>query len=218
MRQSLIFISGFVILSFALVVLILSLPSRTESAPAADRRTQIEQGIKLAKMKVFEQAQTVFEQILAQQPENPAALNNLANVYLLTGRYGSAAQKYWEAARYDPEDTNIHLNLAIVCYLQMELIPDEVYVGDEKSTTPKADWQAISTAAFDRAFENLESAADACLILTIPKKAVPEYHWVQQQLKAAAKRVGKPDNIMLGGSPSRSSRKIPVYWKLSQTK
>jgi len=95
----------------------LGISSRTESQTTAEETEQIkkeiQQGIKHVKRKQFKDARDSFEGILAQQPENAAAYNNLANLNLLAGKYASAMQNYWKALQYDKTDTNIHLNLGI---------------------------------------------------------------------------------------------------------
>jgi tetratricopeptide (TPR) repeat protein len=203
---------GFAGLFFALVILSF-MPRHIDSQPPQTQTASIKHGIKLAKMKVFEDAEDKFKAILTQHPENAAAINNHANVYLLTGRYASAMQKYWEAVRYDPEDTNIYLNLGVVYHLQMEITSAEVQIGKQSSKAPKADWENASKSAFDKAFENLQSAADGCLTLKIPAKVTPQYSWVQKLLQEAAARMKKPDDLEPAGDKSINQREIPVYWK-----
>ena len=216
MRQSFCFL-GLAGVFVILLVLSLSPPSRTKSQPSEEQMEHITQdiqeGYSYAIQKRFKDAQESFKKVLAQQPENAAAHNNLGNLYLLTGKYASAMQQYWDALRDDQTDTNIYLNLGIVYYLQMEITPSEGYVGAQELRITKDDWKACSDNAFDKAFENFRSAADACLRLEIPRAEVPEYNWVQKLLCEAAERCEKSSELRPGGGRSRNEWKIPVYWK-----
>jgi DNA-binding beta-propeller fold protein YncE len=58
-----------------------------------------------------EAALAQFNQILAKDPKNAAALNNVGNVSFHDGDYAAAEKKYLEASAADPEDPSIWLNL-----------------------------------------------------------------------------------------------------------
>jgi len=212
---------GFLVLAGVFVALLsispLGIPSRTDSQITEEEteqiRKDIERGIKYAKRKEFKDAQNSFDGVLAKHPENAVAYNNLANLDLLAGKYASAMQKYWQALQYDKTDTNIYLNLGIVYYLQMGITKEEVYVDGKKSKVPWEDWKSHSASAFNKAFKNIKSAPEACLLLGIPPTKVPEYSWVQAQLREAAERMGIPSELRPGGGTSQSERKISVYWK-----
>jgi tetratricopeptide (TPR) repeat protein len=213
MRRSSTFLLGGAVLFVGLIVWSLSLPGQTESQPAQEPIAQIKRGIDYAKRKQFEPAQEVFKKVLTRQPENAAAINNLANLDLLMGKYASAMKKYWDALQSDPKDTNIYLNLGIVYYLQMEITPDEVDIGNRKSTVPKQDWKACSEEAFDNAFKVIKSVKEACYLLGMPHVEDPKYSWVQKLVEEAAERNQKPSQFRVGGGRSRNEREIPVYWK-----
>lgn len=213
---------GFLVLVGVLVVLLsissLGRPSRTESQTTVEETEQIkkeiQKGIKYAKREEFKKAQKSFDGALTKHPENAAAYNNLANLDLLAGKYASAMQKYWHALQYNKTDTNIYLNLGVVYYLQMEITRKEVYVDGKESEAPWKDWEAHSASAFNKAFTNVKSAAEACFLLSIPSAKKPEYSWVHTQLQDAAERMGIPGDLKPGGGTSLSGWKIPVYWKI----
>lgn len=197
-----------------LLLALLCLASQTGNKTSESQiKQEIQRGIKYARVGNFERSQECFSKVLNGQPENAAAYNNLANTYLLTGRYASALQKYWKALQHDPVDTNIYLNLGIVYHLQMEATQDGVYIGGRKSTVTKDDWKSLSDRAFDEAFTKLKSVADACLCLGIPRVGTPEYSWIQRILFEAAQRAHKNGELIIGGGRARSEWKVPVYWK-----
>jgi len=213
MSRSATILKGLTSLLIGPVVLSLSLSSPTFSQSPPTQIAQLKKGIDYATRKEFESARAAFKKVLAQHEENAAALNNLANLDLLEGKYASAMRKYWEASKHDAEDTNINLGLGIVYYLQMEITPANVFVGSQKSSNPKKDWQTLSDKAFDKAFKNIKSAKEACKSLRIPSKTAPEYSWVQNLLKEAAERANKSSEFRMGGGRAKNQRKIPAYWK-----
>lgn len=202
---------------FAIIaIIIFSIPGQIESQ-VPDRHTkiveEIQKGIDYAKRAEYKPAQELLEGVLTQYPENAAAYNNLASIDILEGKYGSAIWKCWNALLHDKEDTNIYLNLGIAYYLQMNITQQDDYVSGKKSEVARQDWRLLSESAFDKAFENLKSAAEACHILGIPSVESPEYSWVQKLLRESADREHKPGGLKAGGNRSRSEWKIPVYWK-----
>jgi tetratricopeptide (TPR) repeat protein len=212
MRQSSTFLLGVASLLVGFTALSLLFPNRTDSqTQVVDKR--VLRGIQYALRKEFRMAEGLFEEVLTQDPESAVAYNNLANTYILDYRYGSAILKYLKAVQHDPQDTNIFLNLGVVYYLQMELTKNEVYAGNGKREKPKEDWQKLSDEAFDKAFEKLQSAADACLSLKIPVKEDPKYNWVQKRLQEAAQRKGKASELKPASTTAKNPRVIPVYWK-----
>jgi Flp pilus assembly protein TadD len=52
-----------------------------------------------------------FDRLLAVDPENAAAINNRANLYLLSGEIAKARALYMKAAQADPQDEGVQLNL-----------------------------------------------------------------------------------------------------------
>lgn len=58
-----------------------------------------------------DEAVTEFNKVLAVDPTNAAALNNLGNVAFLAGDYAAAETQYLKASEADPEDPDIWLNL-----------------------------------------------------------------------------------------------------------
>lgn len=123
-------------------------------------------------------------------------------------------QKYWKAFLYNESDTNIFLNLGIVYYLQMDITEDKNYAENKDCKIAKEDWKSNSEMAFNKAFADIKSIAEACYVLGIPRTEAPEYSWIQKLLREAADRANKPSGLRVGGSRSRNEWKIPVYWKM----
>jgi tetratricopeptide (TPR) repeat protein len=212
MYKTIAFYFGWFGLLVGLSVVLLTI--RTESQVSDDQITQmIKKGVKHAKRREFKEAEEVFKKVLAQQPENAVAHNNLANSYVLEGRYASAIREYYTALRYDSTDTSIYLNLGTVYHLQMEITKNEADIGTQKSPAPKQDWQDGSEWAFNEAFKKISSVIDACHILQIPSVEDPQYSWVQRLLYEAAKRNNKLTNLKAGGVRHGSQWRVPVYWK-----
>lgn len=195
----------------------IGIPSRTESQTTAEETSQIkrdvQRGIKHANRNELKEARDSFDGVLAKHPKNATAYNNLANLDLLAGKYASAMQNYWKALQSDKTDTNIHLNLGILYYLQMSITQKYAYVGDKKSKATWEDWKFHSEEAFDKAFKNIKSVKEACLHLGMPYKETPDFSWVQKQLCESAKRANRPSSIKPGGGRARSEWKVPVYWR-----
>ncbi len=61
----------------------------------------------------YREAGDALEQALALEPENSLAHNQLANVYLLTGRRGEAMRHYELAVRYGPGNAEAVYNFAV---------------------------------------------------------------------------------------------------------
>jgi len=71
-------------------------------------------GIIFAQQDSIEQAETQFRNILKKQPENFKALTNLANIYLILGKFKDAEKYYLKAAEIKKEEPGLYLNLAIL--------------------------------------------------------------------------------------------------------
>lgn len=76
-----------------------------------DPDAQLQLGIVEYQFGNREAAIAEFNKVLALDPENAAALNNLGNIAFLEGQNAEAEKRYREAAKIDPEDPNIWLNL-----------------------------------------------------------------------------------------------------------
>lgn len=76
-----------------------------------DTDAQLQLGIVEYQFGNREAAITEFNKVLALDPENAAALNNLGNLAFLEGDNVEAERRYYQAAKLDPEDAVIWLNL-----------------------------------------------------------------------------------------------------------
>lgn len=190
-------------------------PTQGEQRPLSDEdiAQEITRGRKYVKREQFEKAEQAFKKVLAQQPENAIARNNLANGYLLEGKYASAMQEYWRALQYDSADPGIYLNLGIVCHRQMANTKDKVSIGNEESTVPQQNWRELSQSAFDEAYQTIPSVTDACHFLGIPPVEDLRYRWIQKLLYEAAARNKKLLNLRSTGGTRKNEWRIAVYWK-----
>ena len=73
-----------------------------------------EMGIRLVTQGRLDEAIDVFEQLLRDSPNDPAAMSNLGNVLRMNGRLEEAAVHLREAVRLSPDDAEGHYNLGIV--------------------------------------------------------------------------------------------------------
>ncbi|WP_181409879.1 tetratricopeptide repeat protein [Martelella alba] len=78
------------------------------------------QGVLLDAMSQHAQAQQVYRSILAVQPDNKAALNNLALSLMLTGAYTSSYTLESELYRSNRNDDKVRQNLSLMAYLSNE--------------------------------------------------------------------------------------------------
>lgn len=78
----------------------------------SDMDAHLQIGIILARQGDRAEARKYFRKIVDTQPRNAAALNNLANLYMLDGQYADAQKWYADAAKADPKDAEILVNLA----------------------------------------------------------------------------------------------------------
>lgn len=76
-----------------------------------DPDAQLQLGIIEYQFGNREAAVTEFNKVLALDPENAAAINNLGNLAFLENENGEAEKRYLQAAKIDPEDANIWLNI-----------------------------------------------------------------------------------------------------------
>jgi tetratricopeptide (TPR) repeat protein len=76
-----------------------------------DPDAQLQLGIIEYQFGNREAAITEFNKVLALDPENAAAVNNLGNLAFLENENAEAEKRYLQAAKLDPEDANIWLNI-----------------------------------------------------------------------------------------------------------
>jgi hypothetical protein len=75
-------------------------------------RPQYNLGTELGKIGVLDEAQLALERAIRIEPENSLAHNQLANVFLLTGRQELAEQHYRMAVEHGPNNAEALFNLA----------------------------------------------------------------------------------------------------------
>ena len=71
-----------------------------------------------------------FTLILAEDPNNAAALNNAANVYFLQGEADRANRLYRDAIESDPQEGGIHLNLGILLHASGDVEGSQEHVRE----------------------------------------------------------------------------------------
>jgi Flp pilus assembly protein TadD len=99
--------SGKASLLFALVLLIVLAAS---PAGAASASGELDFGIKVAQKGLWQEARFRFEKAVALQPENAAALNNLAIALEQQGDFEKAREAYEKALKLKPNDIYIQQN------------------------------------------------------------------------------------------------------------
>ena len=86
------------------------------AADPEETRLRNELGMTYVQDGHFEDGLRTFTLILAEEPENPAALNNAANAYFLLGETKRARELYQRAIAARPDEGGIHLNLGILLH------------------------------------------------------------------------------------------------------
>jgi tetratricopeptide (TPR) repeat protein len=78
----------------------------------SDVEAHVQIGIVLAKLGDRQEAMKYFDKAVSLQPGNAAALNNRGNLFMIDDKYTEAQKAYREAARANPDDPYIWINLA----------------------------------------------------------------------------------------------------------
>ena len=79
-----------------------------------DIETNLSLGIVHAEYRAYDAAAECFEKVLAKEPFNAGALNNMGNLSFTAGKFEEARDYYFKASKADPFDGSIWLNLARV--------------------------------------------------------------------------------------------------------
>lgn len=88
----------------------------TASSEAAKASLRVDLGIIYAKEGHFDDALRSFSLVLAENADNPAALNNSANIYFVQGETERAQRLYERAIQAQSEEGGIYLNLGILLH------------------------------------------------------------------------------------------------------
>lgn len=100
----------------AAVVLSLAVALPVRAADLEKLRLRNELGMVQAKGGHLEDALRQFTLVLAEAPNEPAALNNTANIYFLQGDPERARGLYQRAIAAAPKDGGVHLNLGLLMH------------------------------------------------------------------------------------------------------
>lgn len=82
------------------------------SSGGAATSTQIEFGAKVARQGLWREAAFRFEKVIAAEPKNAHAHNNLAVALEATGDFARALEEYKKALELSPQDSYIRRNYA----------------------------------------------------------------------------------------------------------
>ncbi len=170
-------------------------PVQFETMADVMRANKIESGVTLAQQGRLDNALMLFKEILATNKNDPIAINNLGNVYLLNGDFDKAISAYQRAVNNDAEDTAILLNIGMAYYIQ----------GDDKE----------AVEFFTQAREHIEYTK-MCTLLGIEPDDKRHGDLIQRLEKADA-IVMKDNEVM--SRPLGTRRVVlfdtitPVYWK-----
>lgn len=98
------------VISLILGLISLGLTSCAHKPPRTPRHL-VRYGIELAEAGYWKEAQKQWEMVLRKDPENVAALNNLAVISELTSDFAAAQELLEKAIGLRPDDTRIKHNL-----------------------------------------------------------------------------------------------------------
>ncbi|HNA60254.1 MAG TPA: tetratricopeptide repeat protein, partial [Elusimicrobiota bacterium] len=76
-----------------------------------DTAALLELGLLYAENERWEKSAEAFDRLLALEPDNAAALNDRANLYLIAKDAAKARELYEKAAAADAKDSGIQLNI-----------------------------------------------------------------------------------------------------------
>lgn len=95
-----------------------------------------ESAVKLYSQKKFNEAISIYEQILSKNKESDKLYFNLGNCYLKTNQIGKAIYNYELAAKLNPKDDDIKVNLNIANSKTIDKIDNKenYFIGELKSS------------------------------------------------------------------------------------
>ncbi len=98
-----------------------------------------ESAVKLYSQKKFNEAISIYEQILSKNKESDKLYFNLGNCYLKTNQLGKAIYNYELAAKLNPKDDDIKVNLNIANSKTIDKIDNKenYFIGELKSSIAK---------------------------------------------------------------------------------
>jgi tetratricopeptide (TPR) repeat protein len=74
----------------------------------------------------YKKATGFFERVLAIDPNNAEAWNNMGSIYDITEQYDEALNAYQKSIALNPFHEEANINLALIQYKQYRLKPDSV--------------------------------------------------------------------------------------------
>ena len=135
---------------------LLAVEQDVEAAPdAVAQRNHL--GIIYAWRNAYERAKEQFDEIIAREPDNAPAHNNLANLYIMAGgtdAVDAAISSYEKARALSPADGGIYLNLGLG-YLM-------------------ADNPTASQEMLNQSFQHLKNYQAACRLVGVPSQEPAE--------------------------------------------
>ena len=96
----------------AAALAVLAVTGSACSTRSLDASTQIEFGAKVARQGLWREAAFRFEKVIAADPKNARAHNNLAVALEATGEFARALEEYKKALELSPTDNYIRRNYA----------------------------------------------------------------------------------------------------------
>jgi len=168
-------------------------PVQFETMADVMRANKIESGIKLAQQGELDNALMLFKEMLETDKNDPVAINNLGNLYLLKGDLDKAISTYQRAVNNDAKDAAILLNIGMAYYIQ----------GNDKE----------AVEFFTQAREHFNYTKMRFLLGIEPDNE--QHKDLIQRLEKADAIVRKDNEVM--SRPLGTRRviisTIPVYWK-----
>jgi tetratricopeptide (TPR) repeat protein len=139
----------------------------------------------------LEDAAKIFDQLLAEYPNQPVLLNNAANVDLLMGNVQQAVGKYAQAVDRTPDDGGLYLNMGIAYHK----------LGDEDR----------SLGYLGKAYTKLGTYMAMRRLLNLDEEN-RFYEEVDNLLRKAVRRTTDVFTVALGARSITKSA-YPLYWK-----
>jgi tetratricopeptide (TPR) repeat protein len=151
----------------SLKIVVLLIVISTKVYANADASAQAE---KQYSDKKFKEAIEIYEQILAQQNESDKLYFNLGNCYLKTNQIGKAIYNYELAAKLNPKDDDITVNLKIANSKTIDKIDNKenYFIGALKSSI--ANYYSTTSLAWISIFSLIISLS--LLLLFILSKSI----------------------------------------------
>jgi tetratricopeptide (TPR) repeat protein len=154
----------------------------------------------------YDEAAAAYERMLVENPSDPVALNNLANIEFDRGHFSSAIQRYRQAAEVGGPDT---FRATYLYNLSVALLQTFSYgpAGEARSSADSISGR--TTAAYDTTWKY--RSGDTAVPTVVDVGPTEEEVWAKLEKAAAGPAAGSAAKAFLAGLGSRFSAAAAIF-------